>query len=332
MTSLERVIKAVHFGKPDKVPNFLPDGKENDLIWLWPTRPVIQKWKLEADGMERQIDAWGTVYERVAGNNLAHGEKCKIAIENIDRQAEYAFPNFLKEEYFENNRKTIQANATAANPKYCLGVMPYPSLNEGTHNLIELDRMFYAYYESPNELKELIMRLADAQMKSIKMLAEIGCNGVMGYDDWGLQDRKMINDELIDEFFMPLYKRNWNYAHSLGLDVWLHSCGYVIDLLPKFKSWGLDVIQMDQQENMGLENLASKIGGKLAFWCPVDIQKTLATGTEEEIRSYVRSMRNTIGNYNGGLISMSYSTPSSINLRQENIIAMCDEFRKLKSY
>ena len=33
MTGKERVKKALRFEGPDKVPHFLPDGKENDLIW-----------------------------------------------------------------------------------------------------------------------------------------------------------------------------------------------------------------------------------------------------------------------------------------------------------
>jgi uroporphyrinogen-III decarboxylase len=192
--------------------------------------------------------------------------------------------------------------------------------------------MFIAYYESPNELKSLIKRFADAQLESIRLLAEIGCDGVMGYDDWGLQSALMVKQELIEEFFAPYYQRNWAYAHLLGLDVWLHSCGYIIDLLPKFKAWGLDVIQMDQQENMGLEQLDAVIGGQLAFWCPVDIQKTMVNGSPDDIRAYVRKLRTTVGDHCGGMISMAYSTPTAVGHSAENLAAMCDEFRALPGY
>ena len=95
-----------------------------------------------------------------------------------------------------------------------------------------LKNLFVAYYEQPDDLKAWLARLAAMQAESIRLLAEIGCDGVMGYDDWGLQDRLMVSPRLIEQFFMPHYRENWALAHSLGMDVWLHSCGYIIDILP----------------------------------------------------------------------------------------------------
>ena len=70
---------------------------------------------------------------------------------------------------------------------------------------------------------------AKKQLESIERMAELGCDGIMFYDDWGLQDRLMVRRELIVEFFMPGYRRNWQRAHELGLDVWMHSCGMIVD-------------------------------------------------------------------------------------------------------
>jgi hypothetical protein len=334
MTSRERVKRAIHFQRPDRVPCFLPDGRENDLRWLWlPHPPVIQEWTpLPGTGLDRRIDEWGTVYERPTGSALDHGEKASVAIPDLARQAEYAFPDLNNPSHFAAAAEAVRVNNAAANPQYCLAVMPFNSLNEGTHNLIELDRMFIAYYEEPELLKTLIARLAAAQQESIRRLAAAGCDGVMGYDDWGLQDRLMVGLDLIEEFFMPHYRANWALAHSLGMDVWLHSCGNILPLLPKLKAWGLDVIQQDQQENMGLEALDQAVGGRLAFWCPVDIQKTMVAGTPDEVRAYVRRLRATLGNHDGGLVGMAYSTPEAVRHTSENLAAMCDAFRALPGY
>jgi uroporphyrinogen decarboxylase len=332
MTSRDRVQRAIHFQGPDHIPHFLPDGEENDLLWLWTPRvPDPQPWTVEADGLERRIDAWGTTWVRPVGEHN-HGEKCNLPIPDITRQAEYLLPDQNTPAFFAGACEAIAANNAAANPKYCLGVMPISSLNEGTHNLLGLDNMFVAYYEEPDALKALIARLAAAQRESIRALAAIGCNGVMGYDDWGLQDRLMVGLDLIEEFFRPHYEENWALAHSLGMDVWLHSCGYIVPLLPKLHAWGLDVIQQDQQENQGLEKLDAAVGGKLAFWCPVDVQKTMVDGTEDDIRAYVRRMRATIGNHRGGLISMAYSTPEAVGHDPRKTAAMCAAFREYGRY
>ena len=330
MTSLERVRKAIHFQGPDRIPHLLPDGRENDILWLWLRRPPErQSWTQYGDH-ERRIDEWGVVWEKSERNSM--GEAVVWPIPDVECQAEYEFPAMNNPEYYEEARSNIEFSKGNGEDKYFLGVMPFSALNEGTHCIMGLQAMFAAYYEHANDLKALIARMAEKQRESIRMLADIGCHGVMGYDDWGLQDRLMIGLDLFEEFFLPFYRENWRFAHELGMGVWLHSCGHIIELLPLFIDAGLNVIQMDQQENMGLENLDRAAGGRLAFWCPVDIQQTMVRGTVDDVRRYVKRMMATIGNHRGGLISMAYSTPQAVGYTQEKTDAMCAAFREYGVY
>jgi hypothetical protein len=330
MTSRERVKRAGHFQGPDRIPHCLPDGRDNDILWLWLPRPPERRpWTRHGDHA-RRIDEWGVVWEKSEWNSM--GEAVVWPIPDITRQDAYDLPDLNNPAYFEDVRANVEFTNGSGDPKYCLGVMPFSSLNEAAHSVLGLPALFTAYYEHPGDLKALIGRLAEKQCESIRMLAACGCDGVMGYDDWGLQDRLMVGLPLIEEFFLPHYRRNWKLAHDLGLDVWLHSCGYIIDLLPLFIDAGLNVIQMDQQENMGLENLDRVAGGKIAFWCPVDIQQTMVHGSVEDIRRYVQRMMRTIGNHNGGLISMAYSSPKAVGHTEEKINAMCAAFREYGAY
>jgi hypothetical protein len=43
-------------------------------------------------------------------------------------------------------------------------------------------------------------------------------------------------------------------------------------------------------------------------------------------------MKNTIGAFNGGLVSMAYTTPKDIGHMPEKIAAMCQAFRKYEFY
>jgi uroporphyrinogen decarboxylase len=325
MTSRERVKRAVHFQGVDHMPHYLPDGKANDLLWLWLPRPKEEAWRALPDGRQQRVDAWGVTWETLGGGS--YGEAVTWPLADISRQADYALPDLNNPAFFEDARARIVANNGGKNPAYCLGVMPFSSLNEGTHNIMGLPNLLLAYYEQPDALKTWLARLAAAQRESIRRLAAIGCDGVMGYDDWGLQDRLMISPALIEEFYLPLYRENWALAHALGMDVWLHSCGYTIQVLPWLAEAGLNVAQLDQQENMGLEELDRAVGGRLAFWCPVDVQKTMVTGSEDDIRAYVRRMIATLGAHRGGLISMAYSSPEAVNHTPEKVAAMCEAFR-----
>lgn len=331
MTSRDRVKRAVHFQGPDRIPHYLPDGQENDIIWLWPGRPGDQQpWTMLPNGRQRKVDAWGVTWETFGGGSF--GEAISWPLADITLQADYRFPDMFNPQHFDAARKAIVINRASDNPKYCLGVMSCGSLHEGAHNVMGLENLFAAYYQEAEHLHSWIGRLAEQQRESIRKLAELGCDGVMGYDDWGLQDRLMVSPRIINEFFIPHYRQNWALAHELGMDTWLHSCGHIIDLLPTFADAGLNVIQQDQQENMGLERLDAAVGGRMAFWCPVDIQKTMVDGTPDDIRTYVRRMIATIGAHGGGFISMAYSTPEAVNHTPQNIAAMCAAFREYGWY
>lgn len=328
MTSKERVSQTVHFQGADRIPHYLPDGKDNDILWLWPERPLPVRGWYNVGEHDRMIDHWGVTFQRMAGGVIGRGEVLYPSLPDITKEAEFQFPDMNNPRYLEGMRRQISANSTLDNPKYVLGVMPFSSMNEGIHNNMGIQNMFLAYYEHPEELKHLIGRFAVAQRDSIRLLAEAGCDGVMAYDDWGLQDSLMISRDMINEFFMPHYRENWSYAHSLGMDVWMHSCGYIIELLSDFIDAGLSVIQMDQQENMGIANLAEVAGKRLSFWCPVDIQRTMIEGSVEDVRTYARDLIQTLGNQEGGYISMAYSTPEDVQHTPEKLAAMCESFRQ----
>ena len=88
---------------------------------------------------------------------------------------------------------------------------------------------------------------------------------------------------------------------------------------------------MDQQENMGLEAIGERFGGRITFFCPVDIQQTMVRGTLDEIRSYCRRMVKALGRPKGGFIARWYSDPVGAGHRPEAIDAMCEEFLRLSA-
>ena len=331
MTSRERVRRAIRFQGPDRIPHLLPDGKENDILCLWPPGPPPkQDWKNDGD-KDFMIDAWGNVRYRAAGGVLGFGEVSEPAIKDVRQQAECVFPDKNNPEHCTELRKTIEQNHRSDNPLYVLGVMPFAGLFAGLHGIMGLEPLLVAMYEEPDHVKALLQRMADAQKDSIRLLHDLGCDGVMAYDDWAVQDRLIMSAAQTEEFFMPHYRANWALAHELGMDVWMHSCGYIVELLPGFIDAGLNVIQMDQQENMGLELLNERFGGKLAFWCPVDIQRTMVEGSPEAVRAYVKRMIETLGGHNGGFVSKAYADPDAVHHKPENTAAMCAAFREFEA-
>lgn len=332
MNGLERVRRAIHFQGPDRLPHYLPDGGPNDIVWLWPPRPITGQatnWREIGAGKWQRYDEWGNRWERFGPSG--NGEVVEPILADwarLDHVLELLATPPPLEPLMEIRRQIVQD----VGEHYFLGVLQYPSLFEVPHDLRGLAAFMVDLYEQPTQINRLLDRVMASQIMCIELYADVGAHGVMWYDDWGMQDRTFINPKLWDRIFAPRYRELWTHAHRLGLDTWMHSCGYILPLLPRMADCGLDVIQQDQQENMGLAALDRAVGGRLAFWCPVDIQNTMVSGTIADIEAYVQRMIYHLGRHNGGLISKAYPTPQDVQHTPEKIAAMCAAFRRWGIY
>jgi len=319
MTSHERVVRAVTFQGPDRVPYNLPApwgtdfgscGAGADPNWQ-PCVKTETEWEDEFHSIWRKLPG-----DKTMGQVVGHPLKDYAMLDD------FAWPDYTVEARYEGARK-----ACANNPedKFLLGGIPMSLI----HRLEYLRGHVEAWtdaYEHPDELHVLLNKLGDIAIQAIDRLADLGAHGVMSCDDWGLQDRPMLSPATFAEFFKPVYHRVFHHAHERGLLTLLHSCGHITDLLEHFIEAELDVIQQDQQENMGVETLGARFGGRLCFWCPVDIQQTMVHGTVEDVRAYARQLIDTLGCYNGGFIAQWYASPQAVQHSQEKIDAMAEEF------
>jgi len=203
------------------------------------------------------------------------------------------------------------------------------SLYERAHFIRGLENLWADIYEHPDELRRLLDILVEMNLYAIQRYAKADVDGFMFCDDWGLQERLMISPDKWREFWKPCYARVYAAAREAGMLTFLHSCGYIVDILDDLIEAGLDVIQMDQQENMGLENRGERFGGRITFYCPVDIQKTMVYGSLDDIRAYCRRMVRALGRPEGGFIPKWYGDPKGAGHTQEAIDAMCTEFLRI---
>ncbi|MEI6503647.1 MAG: uroporphyrinogen decarboxylase family protein [Armatimonadota bacterium] len=319
MTSRERVIAAITFTGPDRVPFNLPApwgtdfggcgaGADPDFT---PCVCTETEWE----------DEFHTIWRKLHGDKTM-GQPVAYPLTDYAMLEDYVWPDYTKDVRYEGARA-----ACANNPedKFLLAGTPL-SLIHRLEYLRGHEAAWTDPYEYPNELHKLLNIMGDIAIDSIDRLADAGAHGIMSCDDWGLQDRPMLSPAIVGEFFKPVYKRVYHHAHERGLLTLLHSCGHITELLEHFIEAELDVIQQDQQENMGVEALAERFGGRLCFWCPVDIQNTMVNGTVEEVRAYARKLIDCLGKYNGGFIAQWYASPQAVQHSQEKIDAMSEEF------
>ena len=117
-------------------------------------------------------------------------------------------------------------------------------------------------------------------------------------------------------------------AHSRGLSVWFHSCGHVTEVLEDWVEAGIDVCQFDQPELHGIDHLSGNFGGRMHFWCPVDIQRTLQTSDSVRVEAAAREYVEKLGCFGGGFIAGYYGSNEAIGVDPELQAIACRAFMK----
>ena len=91
---------------------------------------------------------------------------------------------------------------------------------------------------------------------------------------------------------------------------------------------GIDVCQFDQPELHGIDYLSENFGGRMTFWCPVDIQKTLQTGDPVKVETAAKEYVEKLGCFGGGFIAGYYASNDAIKVDPELQAVACRAFMK----
>jgi len=314
MTPREIVRRTVRFEGADRIPYYLPSEYGSDIyeVNMNPSPDVRPG---------TGVDEWGCVWENI-------GICCLGEVKEHPLKDWADWDRLPKPDIRDPRRWAGIENARrAAGDKFLIGFGI--SLYERVHFLRGLENAWVDIIAAPGELERLIDLLVEMNLYAIERYAHAGVDGLLFCDDWGLQNRFMISPDSWRRIWKPRYARVYQAAHAAGLSTWLHSCGHITEVLDDLIECGLDVIQMDQQENMGLEDLGERFGGRITFWCPVDIQTVMVHGSLDEIRDYCGRLVRVLGRPNGGFIAKYYPDPVGAGHRPEAVQAMSEEFLRL---
>jgi len=160
-------------------------------------------------------------------------------------------------------------------------------LFERLHEVMPFDEAILTFYDEPEEVQAFFSAIADFKIdlisRIIKHYAPI--DYIVYGDDWGTQRAGFFSNEMFREVIMPQTKRLWDWIHSQGLFIELHSCGLTQQYIEEIIEMGCDA--WAPQEINDFDMLTEKYGNKITLVVPVfgvDEAKT-----EEEARAAVRA-------------------------------------------
>jgi len=321
MTSRDVVKKTIHFEKPERlpysvwvdIPRFEEErGREevdiiNNLMLDASTDFIIldinadSNWKPNKGRApvlnslvdyfhDEREDEWQVIWKEARVIEHPLEEDWSLA-------ANYRIPDPYGPGRFSLAKDLMEKNKNL----YHLGVVWF-TLFERLWMLRGFNNLLIDPFTNINEFSRLRDNIVDFNLGLIKQWLKLGADGIFISDDWGGQQKLLVNPDYWRKFYKPSYKEMFDLIHAGGADVWMHSCGNVTELIPDLIELKLDVLNPVQPQSMNIDYIGKEYRGKLCFFGGVDVQETLPHGTPDDARREVKHLIQTLGGKNGGYI------------------------------
>jgi uroporphyrinogen decarboxylase len=326
MNSREIVLGTVEYTGTERVAGSMPAPYWNDLSHAsYKLEGFSPTWQDVGRGRQEYVDEWGNTWARV--DAYSKGEVARGAVENLDDVFTVPLPDLANPAHYVSVRGVFQ---NPQNDRFRVGGLPGFPFNIA-RKMRRLDQFLMDLLLEQDRVRVLLQRIEGLLVEMIVQYGDAGADGVMFPEDWGTQKGLMIHPQLWREVFKPGFERLCSVAHEHGLKVFMHSCGKTTVIIPDLIEAGVDLLQFDQPQLHGLDNLA-RYHGEITFWCPVDIQKTLQTRDAAAIEADAQAMIETLGGPQGGFIAGYYSGNEAIGLDPRWQEVACRAFTRYGDY
>ena len=372
MNSKERVKKAFHFERPDRVPlavvgikydffycptveprswqpkrypphvgggvNTISKAYFRKLIYDWNDKNRKEAgfpkkwWKYPHDS----IDEWGIIWKSAGteSDDLTKGHPSRGPFqENWDEFDDYQIPDASDPKYYRLIKTRLWKYL--GRKKYTLGSFGKNGFFNLCTQLRGFSNLLVDLARNPKQVNQLIKKVLPYYLIAIEKFKEYypDLDSIMIADDLGAQNSPFLSPRFFKNIFKEPYNQIIKLTHDLGMDFILHSCGQIFELMPDIIEAGVDVFQFDSPLMTGVENFKKFAEErKVAFWLSSNIQSTYILGTPKEVEEEIKGYIRSVGNNEGGLGICEYATNKTIGTPRENIIAQREATLKWGNY
>ena len=295
--------------------------RKSDIVFArYTASNRVTDWEKTGTNRWERIDEWGNIWARM--DKTSKGEVEKGALSRLKNLDNYTFPDYSNPNCYQKVREYRQSHPD----RWLVGELPGFAFGIA-RKLRRMDNYLMDLISESQKIRMLHDRIDNLLVNMINHYAISGVDCIMFWEDWGTQDRLLINPVLWKKEFLPRYHHLCRVAHDMNMKVFMHSCGQITSIIPHLIEAGIDVLQLDQPDLIGIDNLAFfQNHNKVTFWCPVDIQQTLQSRDESIIRKKAREMLDKLWKGRGGFIAGFYKDNASLGLAEKWQAFACDEF------
>ena len=213
---------------------------------------------------------------------------------------------------FEAYRKAKQRAKEAGRFFTWSGVNVFESI----HPVCGHVNMLIGMAEDPEWVSDMANTYADLTIALQKQLFEQEGypDGVWYYEDMGFKDRPFMSPRMYEQMIQPAHAKTIDYAHSQGLKVVMHSCGFVEPLLPGMVDAGIDCLQViEVKAGMDLLRINRNFGDRIALMGGMDVRTLYSNDRAlilKELEQKIPAMMETC-NY---VLHSDHSIPKTVHI------------------
>ncbi len=292
LTKRQNLLETIHGGNPDRFVNAY------EFCKLFPGTPFAKSNPNPHRGEHNIVNAWGVTKswpDGTPGPFPVHNDQT-IVIKDIEDWKTYVkAPNVIFPES-EWEGVIAQTEEVDRNEQF-VSCYIAPGLFEQCHYLMEIQNCLIAFYENPDEMKDLIKYLGEWELQYAEQLIKfLKPDMLFHHDDWGSQISTFLAPDMFEEFYLDSYKEIYKYYKNNGVELIVHhSDSYAATYVPFMIEMGIDIWQGVMKSN-NIAELIEKYGGQISFMGGIDSAEIDFEGwTEEIIAEKVREACETFG-------------------------------------
>lgn len=262
-------------------------------------------------------DEWGCVFENKFEGIVGEVKNARITSDDWEETEQIVVPDALLDldveainEYCKNTDLFVLAGSSVR-------------IFERLQFLAGTEKTLMDLFMNLESMQPAIDKVHQFFCKELEMWAQTDVDALFIQDDWGTQINLLISPKLWREVFKTLYADYAAIARKYNKKIFMHSDGYILDIIPDLIEIGIDAIN-SQIFCMGLENL-KQFKGKITFWGEVDRQYLLPFGTAQEVEDAVKHMKECLWDDGGCMAQCDFGVGSN----PDNVFKVFETWEKI---
>jgi hypothetical protein len=266
LTKRENLLETIHGGKPDRFVN-----QYEYLSFVFD--PLFLASGGPQRGQEFVKNNWGVTAswkEEWPGQMPVHHPESYIVIKDMEDWQEYVKAPSVEMPEAAWEEAIKQAESIDRKDTFVTAIQ-IPGIFEQAHHLGEIKNVLMAFYECPDELKDLFKYIGDYEIRRGEQLVKhLHPDALFHHDDWGSQISTFMSPEMFEEFLLPVYKDVYGWWKDNGVELIVHhSDSYGATLVPFMIDMGIDIWQGAMNSN-NIPELIKKYGGQISIMGGID--------------------------------------------------------------